>query len=465
MAALGQRRIPRSDSGSIALPAFCLALIIALAIGGFCLSFNRAMVTRSELQNAADAAAIAAAQDLAIDPEHADKNGLKVAALNFADGQRIAKKSKDVKIKVDVINSDGTYPGWVKVDVAKAVTNPFHGLAGIPPTTTVSVSALSGVEGNVVTCFEDQLFPLAVSIDAVPMERLVSAMPLNNSHLGDSVLLLTNAQQTRNATFTSFFKHPSDCDYIADAMDQTLGVKPRQTDSIPRVSTGQTINLNNSALGTHHLAGGDQSAALMRHPVLTLPVIEGNPQQSDSGKVIGFISMRVQGFTLSASGHELDSLRGTLIKGSLRGQTGSLPSARTETNDAALKELTAGKMKLLPANYLQSRLVAKHIRVPESQSVLGARPLSGGAKGGVNAASFNTNGHIQAQSASVTVGVASPTTTKEQSSGDSRFTGSPLSGLTAFANPQVLLCIWFLLLLGAVGFAAILMRRFFALVR
>jgi Flp pilus assembly protein TadG len=464
MGRLLHRRFVRSDSGSIAVPAFCLALMIALAVGGYCLSFNRAMLTRSELQNAADAAAIAAAQDLAIDPEHADKSGLKVAALNFADGQRLAKKSKDVKINVDVINSDGTYPGWVRVDIAKSVSNPFNGLAGIPPTTTVRASALSGVEGNVVTCFEDQLFPLAVSIDAIPMERSLAAMPLNNSHLGDSVLLLTNAQQTRNATFTSFFKHPSDCDYIENALDETLGIKPRQTDSIPQVSLGQTINLNNSALGTHHMAGGDQAAGLMRHPVLTLPVIEGNPQQSDSAKVIGFISMRVQGFTLTASGHELDTLRGTLIKGSLRGQTGALPSARTEMNDAALKELTAGKMKLLPANYLQSRVVAKHVLPGEPDSIPGARPLPALAMAALNAPPIQlVNGARQSPPAASSS--AGSMTGKEQSVNDGSFTASARAAFATISNPRVLFSIWCVLFLCTAVFAAIIMRRFFALVR
>jgi hypothetical protein len=334
----------------------CLGLFVVLVVAHYFINVMHLMVVRSELQNAVDAAALAGAGYLYKSPEEVEAAALKVAAGNFADGLRVSKKSPGTQISVTAFPGDGVFPGCVKVQATRRIKFFGGAFCGLPESTSITTNALSGTAGSVISVNENQLFPLALSVDAIPMDRTLAESPLTGHHLGDSIVLFTSSQRGRNAAFTTF-SHPSDdTDYLKAALDQCLTPKPGVSGLIPKVNVGDSINLNNSIFGTHLMAIGDHAAALARQPILTVPVIVGNPQGGDKATVVGFATFRVVGYRLSPGGQELDALIVTMVKGMVRGVSRPLPSTNKEAVDDALFELSTGIPKLLSPDYLRRKL-------------------------------------------------------------------------------------------------------------
>lgn len=350
------KRQQRSKEGVLGTPMLCVGVLVALVIGASCIALAHVSLVRTQLQDAADAAALSGAANLWSAPDQVESAALKIARANFVDGQRVHSGSPGTEIRVVSFPGDDAHPGWIKVQASRRVEFMCGGLCGLPKSSVISTSALSGTAGRVTTVNKDQLFPLALSIDAKPMDRTIAERPLSAHCLGDSIALLTNAQQTRNVSFTTFFHPANDAEYLRASLQQALGLKQIGAGFVPKVTVGDTIYLNNSASGTHFLALGDQGGALSRHPVITMPVIKGNPQYEERATVIGFVSARVEGFTLNPAGQELNSLNVRLVKGLVRGSTKPLPGSDDTAVDDALAELSTGIVKLLPDNYLDKRL-------------------------------------------------------------------------------------------------------------
>jgi hypothetical protein len=360
------RRGIRSENGLLGLVALLFAIFVILVAAAFFTSISHALTVKAELQNAADAAAIAAAQDLCAEPEKAEIIGKSVAAMNRADGRPVSSKSSGTSVRVLVHEGINGESSRVELITHMKIQNLFGGLGWFGKEASVSAHSMAGTTGGIVTLGDDQAFPLAISIDAVPMCGRIASEPLRSHHLGDIVCLYTNAQQRKNVAFTSFLKTSDDLAYIRKVLDARLhmtadaqsllpGENATSERLVPNLAIGDSIYLNHGSFGQNYLATGGRLEALMRHPTITVPVIVGNPQVKDKATIVGFLTVRVVGCTLNAHGQELDSLTVQLIKGIVSGKSGLLPSTNEASTDAALEELSSGTMKLLSPDQPKKR--------------------------------------------------------------------------------------------------------------
>jgi hypothetical protein len=361
-----RRRGIRSENGLLGLVALLFAIFIILVAAAFFTSISHALTVKAELQNAADAAAIAAAQDLCAEPEKVESVGKSVAAMNRADGRPVSSKSSGTSVRVLVHEGTNGESSSVELITRMKIQNLFGGLGWLGKEASVSAHSMAGTVGGIVTLGDDQAFPLAISIDAVPMCGRIATEPLRSHHLGDVVCLYTNAQQRKNVAFTSFLKTSDDLTYIKKVLDARLHMTadaqlplPPETATserlVPNLAIGDSIHLNHGSFGQNYLATGGRLEALMRHPTITVPVIVGNPQVKDAATIVGFLTVRVVGCTLNSHGQELDSLTVQLIKGIVSGKSGLLPATNEASTDAALEELSSGTMKLLSPGQAKKR--------------------------------------------------------------------------------------------------------------
>src|SRR5262249_20758351 len=134
------------------------------------------------------------------------------------------------------------------------------GFCGLPESSTVTASAVASTAGSATTVNQDQLFPLALSADAIPTERSLAQSPLSAHHLGDMIVLPINSQSARSASFTTFKYSSDDLDYLKAAVDQALKPDAQAGGLIPRLTVGDAIHLYNGNRGGRFLAMGDHQS-------------------------------------------------------------------------------------------------------------------------------------------------------------------------------------------------------------
>ena len=333
----------------------CLGLFVVLVAAHYMINMGHLMMVRQELQSAVDAAALAGASSLNDTPDAVESAAISVASENYADGVPVSTQSPGIQIKATAVAGDHIIPGCVKVAATREIQ--FFGgpFCGLPDSANITTVAMAGTAGSVTTVNQDQLFPLAVSIDVIPVDHTLARSPLTMRHLGDQITLFTDAQHTRNVAFTTFDHSSMDVSYLRQSINQALKPDPEAHGLIPQLSVGDSINLNNSASGTRFLAEGDHARLLTQHALLTLPVIMGNPQDQDKGTVIGFATFRVVGVVLSRSGQAIESMSVCLVKGMVHGSSKPLPAIHGAEVDRALAELSAGVPKLVSLDYMETK--------------------------------------------------------------------------------------------------------------
>src|SRR5262249_52016099 len=85
----------RKQNGAMGGLLFCAVLLTILGLGTFALDFSHVLAVRGELQNAADAAALAGAGAFAkLEEESAETHALDVANANTADGRAVSNNSR-----------------------------------------------------------------------------------------------------------------------------------------------------------------------------------------------------------------------------------------------------------------------------------------------------------------------------------------------------------------------------------
>jgi Flp pilus assembly protein TadG len=362
------RQFQRRPSGVMGAALTCLGLFVVLVVAHYTVNMGHLYMVRQDLQAAADAAALAGASSLYDTPDAVESAALSVASDNYADGLPVSSQSPGTQVTATAFSGDSIYPGCVKVAVTREIQFFGGAFCGLPDSTSITTTAMAGTAGSVTTVNQDQLFPLAVSVDVIPVDRTLTRSPLTMRHLGDQITLFTNAQRTRNAAFTTFTRSSTDVGYLKDAIHQALKPDPGARGLIPQLSVGDSINLNNSASGTRFIAEGDHAFALNQHPLLTVPLITGNPQTGEKATVVGFATFRVVGVVLSHGGHEIDSLSVSLVKGMVHGTSRPLPSTRNAMVDRTLGELSTGIPKLVSLDYLERKpwLQRPDLQVEES---------------------------------------------------------------------------------------------------
>jgi Flp pilus assembly protein TadG len=158
----------RSQRGSIGILMASSILIAVIAIGALAADVSHNITVRTELQNAADAAALAGAKAL-VNPStsyNAEQYALQVAAANNADGKPVATDDKCTVFTQIELGSPGEV-GSCQVTASRTINNMLASIFG-RPTDTITVVSKASASTSVVSVEEGILFPLAVSIDAVP---------------------------------------------------------------------------------------------------------------------------------------------------------------------------------------------------------------------------------------------------------------------------------------------------------
>lgn len=159
----------RNDTGSMGVLICCGVLVAIVGIGAFAADISHHTAVRSELQSAADAAAIAGAKAL-VNPETAsmaEEQAMSVAGANKADGKPV---TNDDGGQVEVAISEANDPGELatcQVTARRTVSNWLATLIG-RPTDVIAATSKAAASATVDTIDAGILFPLAVSIDAVP---------------------------------------------------------------------------------------------------------------------------------------------------------------------------------------------------------------------------------------------------------------------------------------------------------
>src|SRR5438874_10364958 len=88
----------RNQGGTLGAVLFSALFLIIIGIGAMAMDMAHVQAVRTELQSAADAAAIAGAYDLTADPDNAESHALQIAGTNNADGRAVSNSSANTVV-------------------------------------------------------------------------------------------------------------------------------------------------------------------------------------------------------------------------------------------------------------------------------------------------------------------------------------------------------------------------------
>lgn len=307
-----------------------LALVVMVVIfGALALDVAHFVQARKELQVAVDAGALAGAVHLTNeDTTQAEQEAFTVTAANRADGVSVSNSSPGVRVLVQVVPSPPTQPedGTCTVMAEKVVSHALSPIFG-RHSDRASASATASGRGGIIRLGGGQAFPLAISIDTTPdkeVEGRENVKPLKDLHLGDTMMIDIGSQKVKNAAFTSFSESSANANYINSAIDEALGLTPKQDVVVPPIAVGDSINLNNGIVGQKTLASGERLAALQSAPFFVMPVIVGDPPMNQSAKIIGFVGIQVLNVTTGKKGI-VETIVGKIVKPVVVGVPGDPP--------------------------------------------------------------------------------------------------------------------------------------------
>src|SRR5262249_53156764 len=146
------------------------------------------IAVRAEIQSATDAGALAGAAAL-VDPTTAplaSYNAKHVAGLNNADGVAVSQNTPNTTVDVTVNTNVPGELGTVEVTASQPIQNWVASIFG-HSTDTISVTSTAAASESVQQVASNMLFPLAVSIDAVPTNNNASQLPLGALKTGDTI--------------------------------------------------------------------------------------------------------------------------------------------------------------------------------------------------------------------------------------------------------------------------------------
>lgn len=336
----------RPQRGVVGIVMLTTTLLLLIAIAALSIDVSRVAAVRCQLQNAADAAALAGARKIDIDDGQALHDAVAVASRNFADGRAICNRSVGTQLSVRVIPSEQKTPGRVSVEVTMSVRHMLAPIAG-RDSDEIRVRADAGPVGTISRAEKGKVFPLAISIDTLPSDEGRRQNALNQLSLTDTVCLHFDAQESVNAAFTTFGEDAASYNFLREVIKQATNDELSQRSSIPSVEVGDKINLCDGLAGPVALSDPLTTQALVGRLVL-LPVFSGSPQQCGQVVVIGFVSGRIEGIEMNPERRLISTLSVRLLKNARGVQSGPLKLSEEDCNCEALKLLSAGAVKLLP---------------------------------------------------------------------------------------------------------------------
>jgi Flp pilus assembly protein TadG len=281
---------------------FPLILIAGVGIlGMFALDVVHSVLVHTELQSAADAGALAGAQDLilASTSGNAIADATNIAALNTADGKSCT--GAVVSIQANTCT----------VELNQPITN-FCGYFVGQPQTTISVLSTAGAYSSVTAVDGNTLFPIALSWDT-----LNAGPALKTKMLGDQITITIESQQNSNGDWTGL---TSGSHSASDILSLVNGIVNNTPNSVPPVSVGDNINLTGGVGPKPQDFNGQNLAYIYGQPIV-LPIITGDPPFTQTRPCIGFLAVQVTNVGRSNPGNGLQ-LTATIVKGLVKGTGG-----------------------------------------------------------------------------------------------------------------------------------------------
>jgi hypothetical protein len=339
----------RNQSGSAAMLIPLGILLVIIGLGAFSADIAHNVSVRTEMQSATDAGALAGAAAL-VDPNTAPMatyNAQQVAGLNKADGNPVSTTSPNTNVSVAIDNNVPGEIGTCQVTASQPIQNWMGSLFG-HGSDTISVTSTAAASQTINQVASNMLFPLTISLDAVPTDKNGSQLPLGKLNQGDTIYIYINSQQVKNGAFTSFTVKNTDANWFNSAIDQNLGLSSPQSNFIPQTKIGDQIFLDNGVAGQKALAKGAEFSAVKAKDELILPVIEGTPPMVQARPVIGFVVIKVSDVVINQSGGQVEAIVGTLVHAAVRGQKGDVLGAGLDASeDAQLKTLSPSNVRLI----------------------------------------------------------------------------------------------------------------------
>ena len=375
-----------------------LAIILVpvlFVVASLAVDIGHVAMVRTELQNAADAAALAGAHDIDLSPSKVQTRAETVAGFNTADGQPVSKTTPGTNVVVVFTPPSGSDSGLVEVTVSRRVRHFFASLIG-RTSDVISVQASASASGRVVELYDGIAFPLAFSVDAHTTAtnngngngndngndngngngndgngngNSSTAVSLNDLTIGSTVRLVVATEDTSksnngngngnayaygqnkkhdtyiNAAFIQFSQSGS-----TGALEQALGLSDWQAGVIPAVNVGDQLLLNDVEGAQAKMSQTSYASALLLHTKI-VPVVTGDPTNVQGHQVIGFVAINFTAIGLDSSNQKLNYVEGTVVKAAVPGQrTSSNQAVQTSGYDAALERLSPEPVRLVYNN-------------------------------------------------------------------------------------------------------------------
>lgn len=309
-----------------------VSILICLTLVALAVDVGHLVAVRAQMRNAADSAAVGAAYQFYKDPtgNSCDKYARTILDDNFIDGT-ILKDGENVTVQTAMTPNTVDSLGTVSVDITMNSNNLVSPLF-YRFMDSMHVHAKAGGAGYITRPNRNVLFPIAVSLDAVPGDANNNTAANGtggsnngnggsngngassgsggsggsvgsngngaNSFTGTSLLeaiqndklftLYFNNTSMNNCAYTSFTNPTTSGNWVKDAIAQQLGVTGPQYQhvEIPSVEIGEKIYLNNGNFAQHELVDGQFGEKLLQTEVV-LPVVTGTGTLNNSETGLG----------------------------------------------------------------------------------------------------------------------------------------------------------------------------------
>lgn len=337
----------RSNNGVIGISVCCLAIFVLLMISTLALDISHVSLVKTELQNAVDAAALGGAKFIDVDSAEAQKLALTIAARNKADGRFVSRQSGDTKVSVRVVESKQEEPGRITVQATMRIRHVLGPIFG-HFTDDVHAIAHAGFTGTADKMDEGRVFPLAISIDALPAQAGLREFSLQQHQLADSVSLNMDAQEVTNAAFTTFDQNAFDYNALRTFLRQSIHPPEPEDNRVPAVRVGDIIHLSDGLAGQLELSSPENMKAL-EGKIVCFPVFVGYPQQKSDVEVLGFVSGVIESIGFNSGRRVVDTITVKLLKNAQGAHNGRPMETGEDVTDHALRLLSSTTVKLLPA--------------------------------------------------------------------------------------------------------------------
>ena len=301
-------------AGTIALISICGA---GLEIGQTCF-------IRSDLQKAADAAALAGARRL-----ESNETQARIEAL-----LAVPNKSDQTNLTVQTVKTGNGTPLF-SATANTSVNHFFLGFLG-NRTEDVTVTAFAGPSGTVTKVEKGKIFPLAVGIDS-----LVFQATKGHDALRTQTISLRFDGKTGKATSFIEFKKDNKGFFSKLITDAVTG---KQTGTrIPAVSMGDKLRLYKRSTGGQTILANPKLIRAMKGKTILLPIVSA-PNKSEA-RVVGFLSGRVENVICKRNSVESISLK--IMKTADAALSGVLKTTGNYANDRVLRGISASAVALL----------------------------------------------------------------------------------------------------------------------